>query len=544
MSDGNKRYLGDVFIQEENYERQKKFFKDVIESYQWKYNGNFDASTLQGKTPDDFATKTQGENADKALLAPLFLGKSPIGSTTNRQYIYTDAVLLERDDDSEIDSVEWYKNLDKDNLTEALVDICRQVTAKYNELESEIEGKLDSSIYENFQNDFNSLKNTIENFTETFEDEDGNEVTKIDADLTNGLRFRLITQEAYDDLSDEEKNYWRNIFIIRDPQDIPPDYVDPMTWDLSDGYTFIIEDGYLKVNNGLSDQWKVVCSTEEFLESANFDNKMKDFIEDNDEYVINTSSLSESIKNISSVTVDDNYTDYPFLSSELRDSYITKVTLNDSSSNVTESYSNGLKIVDIDFATALDENTSSIKSDIQRHENEISALKSNDTQISGRISSIVLVNDVQQEQINEVRTDYDRYVSTNDSMIKSLMAKINQLEKDVGTWTIIQESDKVTCYANKALKMGYIQALVTIGYDTSSFKVIEYIPAIPEQYRPKHTTPISSNVPYSNGINIEIGGRNNSTASFRGRLLFRCNMKASASNPVTVLASGFFYYGV
>ena len=114
-----------------------------------------------------------------------------------------------------------------------------------------------------------------------------------------------------------KKNYWRNIFIIRDPQDIPPDYVDPMTWDLSDGYTFIIEDGYLKVNNGLSDQWKAVCSTEEFLESANFDNKMKDFIEDNDEYVINTSSLSESIKNISSVTVDDNYIDYPFLSSEL-----------------------------------------------------------------------------------------------------------------------------------------------------------------------------------------------------------------------------------
>ena len=150
MSDGNRRYLGDVFIQEENYERQKKFFKDVIESYQWKYGGNFDASTLQGKTPDDFATKAQGENADRALLAPLFLGKSPIGSTTNRQYIYTDAVLLERDDDSEIDSVEWYKNLDKDNLTEALVDIYRQVTAKYNELENEISTKLDSSIYENF----------------------------------------------------------------------------------------------------------------------------------------------------------------------------------------------------------------------------------------------------------------------------------------------------------------------------------------------------------------------------------------------------------
>ena len=163
--------------------------------------------------------------------------------------------------------------------------------------------------------------------------------------------------------------------------------------------------------------------------------------------------------------------------------------------------------------------------------------------MSGRISSIVLVNDVQQEQINEVRTDYDRYVSTNDTMIRSLMAKINQLEKDVGTWTVVQESNVFTCYVNKALKMGYIQATVTIGYDTSSFKVIEYIPAIPEQYRPKHTTPISCNVPYSNGINIEIGGRNNSTTSFRGRLLFKCNMKASTSNPAAVIASGFFYYG-
>ena len=70
MSDGNKRYLGDVFINEDDYEYQKQFFEDIIESYQWKYGGNFDASTLQEKVPEDFATAEQGANAYAAILSP------------------------------------------------------------------------------------------------------------------------------------------------------------------------------------------------------------------------------------------------------------------------------------------------------------------------------------------------------------------------------------------------------------------------------------------------------------------------------------------
>ena len=76
MSTGDKRYLGDVFINQENYERQKQFFRDVIDSYQYKYGGSFDAATLQGKIPEDFATKEQGEKADRAILSPLLLGKT------------------------------------------------------------------------------------------------------------------------------------------------------------------------------------------------------------------------------------------------------------------------------------------------------------------------------------------------------------------------------------------------------------------------------------------------------------------------------------
>ena len=75
MSDGNKRYLGDVFINAENKEIQRQFFKDVIESYQFQYGGEFNSAFLQGYTPEDFATKEQGEKADSAIISPLQIGQ-------------------------------------------------------------------------------------------------------------------------------------------------------------------------------------------------------------------------------------------------------------------------------------------------------------------------------------------------------------------------------------------------------------------------------------------------------------------------------------
>ena len=78
MADGNKRYLGDVFINKENAERQRQFFKDIIESYQYKFGGTFDAATLQGMDVSEFATKEQGDKAENAYC--------------NMRYIYGDSI--------------------------------------------------------------------------------------------------------------------------------------------------------------------------------------------------------------------------------------------------------------------------------------------------------------------------------------------------------------------------------------------------------------------------------------------------------------------
>lgn len=243
--DGDKRYLGDVFINAENYERQKQFFRDIIESYQWKYGGNFDAATLQEKTPDDFATRAQGEKADLAILSPLLLGKTRIRNLSDSQYIYTDAVKLDRDGTG-LNDIDWYKNLENDNVTEALIDIYNQVMAIQQDLDDR---KLDSDVYNTFlREDYTPFKSSLSDTLEIFIDDNGNEIPMINAGLINGLRFILITQQDYDALPESSKKYWRNVYIIRDPEDIPVDYVDPMHLQLTDGYEFRVHDGYLQSN--------------------------------------------------------------------------------------------------------------------------------------------------------------------------------------------------------------------------------------------------------------------------------------------------------
>ena len=327
MSDGNKRYLGDVFINKENYEYQKKFFKDIIESYQWKYGGNFDAATLQEKTPDDFATAEQGAKADIAILSPLLLGKQEILNLAQSQYIYTDAIKIDTDGDATdsgrfISLITWFDDLDEEaNLSEMLYTIYRNTIDITNM-------KLDTSVFEEFRDGrFKKIEDIIYRVFEIFTDENGNEEIKLNADLVNGLRFILITKEEYEKKSEAEKNYWRNIFIIRD--EIPSLYEDPMKWALSDGYEFRVHNGMIQVKCELSNDWTDMCSLADFLEGANIEGMIKRIVGEELE------NLLALIKNIDPKNIDTEWRDYPFLSSSLHDIYI-KSTLIDGETTYTE----------------------------------------------------------------------------------------------------------------------------------------------------------------------------------------------------------------
>ena len=466
MSNEDKRYLGDVLINAENYERQKQFFRDIIESYQWKFGGNFDAATLQEMVPEDFATKEQGEKADLAILSPLLLGKTEITNLSDYQYIYTDAIRLDREDTG-LDILEWYQDLGNDNLTEALIDIYNQVMDIRDALQNNIDEKLDVNTYNKFiTDDYTPLKNSISGISETFTDENEDEVTKFNADLVNGLRFILITQDAYDALPSASKTYWRNVYIIKKPSEIPPDYADPMHLQLTDGYTFRVNNGYLQVSNGLTTEWKNICTLDELLSGANFDNIIQSFIEEGD-YVIANESIINSILNISPTTVNDNWQSYPFLSSSLHDNFVEDILINNSSINVNTSLDNdGFKTVNLDLNTIIDNKlnpaVSNLNNIIDTEKAKITTAQQNISSIQTQIGTLNTSNTNHESSLNTIQNQLDNINNT----LTSVNTNINNLSNAIGNWVTVNipglkyTSGSTTyqsyCMYNDKLKLAHV----------------------------------------------------------------------------------------
>ena len=423
MSDGNKRYLGDVFINEDDYEYQKQFFKDIIESYQWKYGGNFDASTLQEKVPEDFATAEQGAKAEAAILSPLLLGRTEILNLADQQYIFPDAIQIDKDTETDsgryISFIEWFDELeDTASLSEMLYTIYQNTMNITNNLDSI---KLDKNTYNQFiSQDYTPLKELITNSFAIFTDEFGAEVTKINADLINGLRFRLITQDAYDSLSDAEKTYWRNVFIIKD--EIPPDYEDPMQWSLSDGYEFRINDGKLQVHNVLSNDWADICTLEDLLAGAGIRSMVKDIMGE---------EISDVINDIQPIEVEKHWEEYPFLSSSLHDAYIKDLLIDETNTYVTSNLDNkdSLKYLNIDMNQILIDNEVLEPNGATRIneivDNFTQQLNSQDTRITNINNSVSqLQNDT---RVSALQND----VTTLRGSINSNSARISTLEKSI-----------------------------------------------------------------------------------------------------------------
>jgi len=430
MTDGNKRYLGDVWINEENLERQRAFFTDIMESYQYKYGGEFDASTLRGFTPEDFATAEQGRLADNSIQAPLLLGRKQIANVSDPQYIYTDAVLID-DENSDLMAIDWFKNINIEDVEDAslshiLILIRQAVNDIQTLLQNGIDSKLDSDIYYNFYEDeFTDLKDSVSEVFEEFTDADGNVVTKLNASLVNGLRFILITQEAYDALPETDKTYWRNIYIIRDPSDIPPDYADPMKWQLTDGYTFAIHDRELQITNGLSDEWKTLCSLDDLLNGADIEQLIRDFVT-TQSYTIPSDNLLDSLYNINPSLISNDWQNYPFLTSDVHDDFIAHITVNGSSNNVTETVNSTTKFKTANInMNSIINNSQAITSINQALDDTNNILTSNVTADNSRLKQLEnQVTNIDQRIANDINPKN----TSQDTQILDLQSRLEQAE--------------------------------------------------------------------------------------------------------------------
>ncbi len=534
MSDGNKRYLGDVFINAENKEIQRQFFKDVIESYQFQYGGEFNSAFLQGYTPEDFATKEQGEKADSAIISPLQIGQSEIINLQEPQYVLSDAIRLEdilKEETSEYHT--WYQN-DID-ITDALKTIYEKVHYK-----------LDTADFEDFkENNYNKFKNCFLGSCETFVDPD-DQTKKIlfNSSLVNGIRFILITQEKYDELPEETKKYWRNFFIIKDASEIPPDYHDPMELSLTDGYKFSLENDELIVTNNLSDTHKVICRVSDLIGELDVHDKVREYIEDpvyfgDTGYLIHDESLNESIKR--QIDKEDVDNDYPFLSSLLKNDFTHDISLDNNNNYINTSFdSEGFKNVNIGMNNYLEDNLGNI-SEIENIENSITNVRSNIDDINDDI--IGLGNDINKintdiGNIQQKDIDQDQQFNIINNKLTNIETKISNLSNSLSKWVRIdnQTNQDAKYYANQALGIVYFWVYGIIESDsTSSYKNVPNLPAFPNNFRPKTTSYFHSDFISSTGIMLAISPSD-------GRIKYRSSVGAKKDNVKGFHASGMFIY--
>ena len=460
MINDNKRYLGDVFINAENKEIQAQFFRDIIESYQGKLGGTFNAYSLWDeasqteKLVSDFATAEQGLLAENSLQSPIRIGKKEIANIEDKQYIYTDATLLD-EDNTELMKIDWFdgensplsEQPDK-SLSSVLLAIRDAINIIQGALENSIGEKLDITTYENFYNNtYLPFQTSLSTILTEFTDEYGDQITRLNADMVNGLRFRVITQAKYDALDPREKNYWRNVFIIKDASEIPPDYEDPMQWEWEDGYEFRVSNNYLQFTNGLSEQWKTICSLEELLAGGGVENVVLNTLT-NQTFTINTDTLNQSIKNISPTTVNNNWQAYPFLSSSLHDDFVESIKINNASTYVTTTLSNGFKIVNLDIDSVVSNALATVNTRIDGIDNTINNSSSG---LQKKLSTAESAIQTIQGQISSLQgtdtsygtrlTNIENQLATLNNTLTSINANINNLSNAVGKWEVANLGD-------------------------------------------------------------------------------------------------------
>lgn len=465
MSDGNKRILGDVWINQENLDRQREFFKDIIESYQDKYGGQFDASTLQGLQASDFASATQGVLAEHAIQDPLWLGKKRIANIEDRQYIYTDAIWLDRDT-SDINSASYrLAHIDafneiagqENNLTDALV-----------RLYDLIGTKLDESVYNTFlEGRFKDVEDQInETSVEFIDHTTGATRHGVNADLINGIRPILITEEEYNRIktegTEEQKaalNYWRNVFIFVDS--LPATYNQPWEYSLTDPYSFRVHNGYLQVSNNITD-WVDVAELEDLWGGVDFNDIIEDYLRDTSDYVINNTSLLNAISNISPTAINDNQASYPFLSSSLKDDFLHDLTINGEDTYITTSTQNGFKNADMDMTQILKDNQVLKQDGTKRIDDMQTQLNSQGTRIDTTEQSISGIN----RDISSIRSGDITKIPNLESQITELNNQLNSL-KNASTWRLFGREYGYLSDANNGRKYD-----IRVEYNATHTRVI------------------------------------------------------------------------
>lgn len=384
MSDeNNKRYIGEVFIDGKSDRLLQEFLTNLFNSYNGPGKG-FNADML-----DNWHLEQILDHIDERVNTKL--GSITIGQTTFTREDFSKYLQL-NDIIYDIDWIPWAQPIiDKDGhygcedssllngenylASDIIIDLYRYLNSIKADQEDFIELK---DNYEETADDYQSFKENFDGLIREVEivDKNGNTTTRkfFNAQLINGYRIIPITQTDYDALDDKMKHFWRHIYIIVD--EVPDDYMDPISYELLSNVEIVFnpQTQYIEYYDGISGDPIQLISLQDLLSGADLSSKIRDFIENTNDIVINSTSLKESLKQF--VVNSDEADEFPFLTNTALNGLVDEIKSDYGTINTTKT--NLLETKDITHAfdnkfNDINNQFSSVSNDITRLNNELRA---------------------------------------------------------------------------------------------------------------------------------------------------------------------------
>lgn len=377
MTENNKRYIGEVFIDGESNKLLQEFLTNLFNSYQGHGNG-FNADMVDDWHLDDILQYVDEGLATK--LDYIKIGNTIFNKANPESFITLLDIIYD-----EFETMPWvgkirekpdkYNRLDSTCLDDSdylAADIVKDIYAVLDTDKADVSelAKL-WALHDELRNEHDILAADFKKWKQRFQnvfrkikilDGNGNEIEEclINADMVNGFRFIPITQAAYNALDVREKEFWRNIYIIVDKDVL--DYEDPISFRVFQRMRFEYNPvtQYIDYYDGISTEPRPLISLVDLLKGANLNQQIKKYIEEASDIIYNPIALRESLKELV-ISESADAPDLPFLTKESAKVLASSIT---STQGTITSARNSQNFTTFDISKAFDTKFSSIDSRI------------------------------------------------------------------------------------------------------------------------------------------------------------------------------------
>lgn len=261
-NENNRRYLAEAWIDEDKDEEFKKSFLEnllnQLEHHKTDRSG-FDADMVDGKHYCDISKEI--DEKVEGFLRDFSIGKIHIANENGNEYtLGFDAVTLFPNIDGyneDEKTLPWDENprTISPSLMQVFRELYNQVTEKANQddvdrINDTLYGIEDDSSSNSLVKTVKKLDNIISNIT----DENGN----INATYLNGIQLFIMSESAYAQESEANKNNIKHLYIVKPDDEIGEEYEDgvvtdnPTVAELSRYYKFRIID---QTKDGVTQTW-------------------------------------------------------------------------------------------------------------------------------------------------------------------------------------------------------------------------------------------------------------------------------------------------